>query len=77
MHLQLAASLACLLTAGSLAAAQTDTPVTQPLEKDGQLVFPPDAEIPRNLTDVERRYLDANPLAAARGITPAPTGPFR
>jgi len=63
-----------LLLGSSFAVAQVD----QPVIVDGELVFPPDAVIPRYLTDTERRWLDENPggPAVPRVATAAPTGPL-
>lgn len=49
----------------------------EPLLVGDRLVFPNDAEIPRNLTATEEEYLKrVGPIAATRGTTPPPTGPI-
>lgn len=68
------ASASALVAAGS-ASARPDEPIITP---DG-LVFPEGAEIPRSLTDAERRWLQANPLGASpdRAVTTPPSGPIQ
>lgn len=62
---------ACFAGALTWQAALADGPIW-----DGnQLVFPEGSDTPRFLTDAERKYLEANPIATPRGETPPPTGP--
>ncbi len=69
--------LASAIVLSSAIAQLHAEPPQGPFEKDGQLVFPADAETPRSLTEVERRFLQQNPLGGSRGITDPPTGSFR
>lgn len=50
------------------ARAQFDEPL---LTKDG-LVYPEGSAIPRGLTPIERKWIEDNPLAAPRAVTPPP-----
>ncbi|MEQ8850861.1 MAG: agmatine deiminase family protein [Phycisphaerales bacterium] len=62
------------LTIVAAAAIADDAPQNQPVIKGDQLVFPADAEIPRSLTEAERRFLSTQPLVVGRGVTPPPMG---
>lgn len=67
-------SAAMAVTGFSTAAhAQQTEPI---VGRDGKLIYPADAEIPRNLTDVERRFIERHPLVSDRAVTPPPTGPL-
>lgn len=48
----------------------------QPILRDGELIFPPNAEIPRFLTPNEIEYLKTHPqIPRPRAVTSPPTGP--
>ncbi|HRQ73403.1 MAG TPA: agmatine deiminase family protein [Phycisphaerales bacterium] len=59
---------------GQEADGPRSVPHDQPILVDGHLVFPDGAEIPRFLTEAERRYLATNPLVPERGTRGAPVG---
>jgi agmatine/peptidylarginine deiminase len=46
----------------------------EPVIVDDKLVFPEGANIPRYMTEAEKRWLLTHPIAAPRAVTPAPTG---
>lgn len=50
---------------------------TGPIIVDGRLVFPEGARVPRNLTDIERDYMERYPRVTPRAVTPPPVGPVR
>ena len=67
----------CVLAGiASIASLAGGDVVTEPIDQDGVLVYPSDAEIPRSLTPTERRFIDVNPLHAGRGTTAPPTAPI-
>jgi agmatine/peptidylarginine deiminase len=47
----------------------------EPVNAGDRLLFPEGAEIPRNLTEEERRFIENNPLEALIVETPPPDGP--
>ncbi|MEE2908221.1 MAG: agmatine deiminase family protein [Planctomycetota bacterium] len=49
----------------------------EPLLRDGQLVFPEGARIPKSMTQTELEYLDGQPIMPPRGATAPPLGPLR
>jgi hypothetical protein len=49
----------------------------EPLWVGDELIYPEGANIPRGLTETERRYLEQHPLGGGlRSVTPPPTGPI-
>ncbi|MBL8763726.1 MAG: agmatine deiminase family protein [Phycisphaerae bacterium] len=65
--------------AGLLSIVDAARAQTEPFERDGVLVFPPDAAIPRFMTQAERAFWVRNPPPppGGRGIATPPTGPVR
>lgn len=63
----------CVTVMAGLAALPA---AAQVIGRDGQLIYPQGADIPRYLTPVERAYWLANPITGgADAVTPPPTGP--
>ncbi len=48
----------------------------EPLWIGDELIYPEGANIPRGLTDTERKYLETYPPIGSRAVTPPPTGPI-
>ncbi|MDG2423431.1 MAG: agmatine deiminase family protein [Phycisphaerales bacterium] len=49
----------------------------EPILRDGQLVFPEGAHIPKSMTQTELDFLDGQIIQTPRGVTPPPVGPIR
>ncbi|MAT80432.1 MAG: hypothetical protein CMJ29_02765 [Phycisphaerae bacterium] len=49
----------------------------EPILRDGQLVFPEGARIPKSMTQTELDFLDGQLIQVPRGVTPPPPGPIR
>ena len=47
----------------------------EPILRDGQLVFPEGARIPKSMTQTELDFLDGQLIQVPRGVTPPPPGP--
>jgi len=60
----------------TMAIADNAPALDEPILRDGTLVFPDGAAIPRSMTATERAYIRANPLANLRSATDPPTGPI-
>ncbi len=57
--------------------AIADRPVLdEPILRDGELIFPDGAAIPRHMTTTEREYIRTHPLTMLRSATDPPTGPI-
>jgi agmatine/peptidylarginine deiminase len=69
-----AAAFAAILAACCFNAV---APAADPVIVGDELVFPEGAEIPRSLTETERKYLQTHPRLPSRAVTPPPTGQIR
>lgn len=72
-------SLISILTIAAAGPVSADDPMPKPGEPlwvGDELIYPEGANIPRGLTDVERKYLESHPPVGSRSVTPPPSGPI-
>lgn len=71
-----AVSLSVSTLAGASDVTVASEALDEPILRDGKLIFPNGAAIPRYMTRTEQLYVRDNPLAALRSATDPPTGPI-
>lgn len=70
------AAMVCLVAAARGQTSHVEVSASQPVFGPDGLVFPVGAPVPRNLTEVERRWLEEHPLLTPRDFAGAPRGPI-
>lgn len=72
---RLLAVSAASLSLTTVGVADRQVQLDEPTLRDGELVFPDGAAIPRHMTRTERAYVRDNPLTLLRSATDPPSGP--